>query len=138
MVLCVRPRMGGGGDRGGPTPPDEKLLQGEWRAVAVEVQGRQLTAEQVKAARVRVKGDKMTVTLGPGTVTESTIHLDPTKKPKALDLTPLAGEEKGTRCPAGIYELDGDSLRICVNDRPGGRSPARRSSSGSPGRRWWS
>ncbi len=40
--------------------------------------------------------------------------LDPTKKPKAIDFTIDSGPHQGTVLP-GIYELSGDTLRICYN-----------------------
>ena len=37
--------------------------------------------------------------------------LDPSKKPKAIDITQLSG--KGETIP-GIYSIDGDTLKICM------------------------
>jgi uncharacterized protein (TIGR03067 family) len=57
--------------------------------------------------------------------TQATIEYkaDPSQKPKAIDITPTTGPEKGTVIKA-IYEVDGDTLRICgptaekANNRP--------------------
>jgi uncharacterized protein (TIGR03067 family) len=45
----------------------------------------------------------------PGTA----IKLDPTLKPRAIDLTPLDGPFKGKTTP-GPYELSGDTFRLCM------------------------
>ena len=44
---------------------------------------------------------------------EFTVKLDPSKKPKAIDATPLAGAFKG-KTVLGIYQLEGEELRICL------------------------
>jgi RNA polymerase sigma-70 factor (ECF subfamily) len=43
---------------------------------------------------------------------EATYVLDPTKTPKAIDLTPDRGPAKG-KTLSGIYELEGDRLKVC-------------------------
>jgi uncharacterized protein (TIGR03067 family) len=46
--------------------------------------------------------------------------LDPAKKPKQIDLVIAEG-----RAVKGIYLLDGDTLKLCVEKEPGGGRPAR-------------
>jgi uncharacterized protein (TIGR03067 family) len=50
-----------------------------------------------------------------------TFVLDPGKKPKTIDIKFTEGPEKGNTS-LGIYELDGDTLKICLTitakDRP--------------------
>jgi uncharacterized protein (TIGR03067 family) len=52
---------------------------------------------------------------------QGTIEINPTKKPKTIDVKPEIGTNKG-KTLLGIYELDGDSLKICLalpdKDRP--------------------
>ena len=43
--------------------------------------------------------------------------------PKAVDLTPLDGENKGAPL-AGIYLLEGDTLKLCLPTLPGRKRPA--------------
>jgi uncharacterized protein (TIGR03067 family) len=57
-----------------------------------------------------VKGDKVTVSTGDKVVAEVTITVDPSKKPKWMDSV-TTGEDKKA---LAIYELDGDTLKICV------------------------
>jgi uncharacterized protein (TIGR03067 family) len=44
---------------------------------------------------------------------EFTVTLDPSKKPKAIDATPSNGEFKG-KTVFGIYQRDGEELKICL------------------------
>jgi uncharacterized protein (TIGR03067 family) len=46
--------------------------------------------------------------------------LDPGEKVGRIDLIPLDGPEKGTTFP-GIYERDGETLKLCVSWASGGR-----------------
>ena len=59
------------------------------------------------------KGDAVFSREGAKTEEMFTFLLDPTKKPKEIDLTPKVGPQKG-RTDRGIYLLDGDSLKICI------------------------
>ena len=57
---------------------------------------------------------KLTITMGDKPQKESAYKLDPAAKIKAIDIT---GEQG--RTASGIYELDGDTLKICVPERSG-------------------
>jgi uncharacterized protein (TIGR03067 family) len=46
--------------------------------------------------------------------------LDPTQKPMQIDLTPASGPNMGKVLP-GIFELDGDNLKVIWNDKNKGR-----------------
>ena len=62
------------------------------------------------------KNDRYTLTSKSGDPIEGTAKLDSSKKPKHIDLD-VAG-----RMLKGIYEIDGDTLKMCYklvgNDRP--------------------
>jgi uncharacterized protein (TIGR03067 family) len=60
-----------------------------------------------------VKGDKYTVTVG-AEVDQGTCKLNPSAKPKALDITGTDGPNKGKTILA-IYERNGDTLRVCYD-----------------------
>ncbi len=53
-----------------------------------------------------------TVTPRPGVTITGTFKIDPTAKPKTMDSTATNGDNAG-KTMLGIYELDGDTLKIC-------------------------
>lgn len=99
---------------------DLEQLQGIWQVTALEVDGNQAPDEALKEFKITVKGDRMSHKTGE-TTEESSFKLDPSKKPKQIDFTVVAGTDKGKNMKA-IYELDGDSLKLCVGS-PGAERP---------------
>ena len=95
-----------------------KALQGTWTVVSLELDGQ--SVEGGLAARVVVKGDRFT-TRGMGADYSGRVELDATATPRQFTLVFTDGPEKGNRNP-GIYELDGNTWRICLNTR-GGKRP---------------
>src|SRR5262249_5468544 len=66
-------------------------------------------------------GDRLTVLQGDKDVDETTIKLDPKKKPAAIDIVPGKGPNKG-KVSEGIYAFEGDTLKICTA-APGQKRP---------------
>jgi uncharacterized protein (TIGR03067 family) len=88
-------------------------LQGKWNVKALEMDGQNMPATMLTAARIVVQGTQFQ-SLGMGATFEGTLTVDPSASPKRFDLTFTAGPEKG-KTNFGIYELDGDRWRICLN-----------------------
>jgi uncharacterized protein (TIGR03067 family) len=59
------------------------------------------------ADTVRFDGDKLTFLRGTDTVSEGTVKVDAAKTPATIDFV------SGKTTYLGIYELQGDTLRIC-------------------------
>ena len=97
-----------------------KKFEGTWRLLSGEDDGKKLSGEALKSARLTVEGDRHTVRVGEATY-KGTHKLDPTKRPKAIDIHDTEGPFKG-QTVLGIYELVGDEFRICYappgKDRP--------------------
>lgn len=76
--------------------------------------------EDLKAAVLTLTDGKYEVDFG-GQVSKGTIALGLDKKPKTMDIEELEGANKGKMIVA-IYELDGDTLKVCYSlegkDRP--------------------
>ncbi len=108
-----------------PAPPDDALggeqqkLEGNWRMVGIELDGVKQPAEQVRGFSLRFKGGRFDSNMG-GQRQTGTYTIDPSKKPKAMDIVPADGPDKGQTRPL-IYELDGDTLRICGSEVGKGR-----------------
>lgn len=101
-----------------------KQMQGKWKVTKLVIDGQPGPKEALGAA-VTIKGDTLTVTLkrpdGKEETRSMTMHLDPTRTPKQIDMKPARD------VPAlGIYELKGNTLTICGADPPKSKDrPAR-------------
>jgi uncharacterized protein (TIGR03067 family) len=102
---------------------DLDAFKGVWTVVSAERDGKKMTAEQLEGIHVKLDTTgKVAVQKGDKTLFEGTIKLDPSKKPKAIDTTQTSeGEFKG-KTTQGIYELSGNTLKVCSaepgKDRP--------------------
>ena len=90
-----------------------KTLQGKWKVTAVE--GTKATANQLGVEEIEVDGYQMVWRAFTGKKEGVTgreilfgLSVDPAKKPKEMTLYLSAGSLPG------LYELDGDKLRVCV------------------------
>ncbi len=97
------------------TKGDIARLQGAWKIVSLEMEGRAMAAGMLAGARMAIQGDHFTST-GMGATYEGTIEVDASKTPRTFNLKFSAGPEKGN-ASLGIYELDGDTWRICFTGR---------------------
>ena len=123
---------------GSDTPADDKVdlkkeiskFQGTWTFESSEAGGKQLPADELKGFLVIFEGNKHTVKKGDEVIQVGTQKLDPSKSPKAIDVTMTEGPNKGA-VMLGIYEFDGDTLKVCF-DSQGKRRPTEfRSAPGS-------
>ena len=92
---------------------DDDAIQGTWLPSTAELAGKPFPDEVRKTIKLVIKDDKYTVTVGE-MVDKGTAKLNPKAKPKELDITGTDGPNKGKTILA-IYELDGDTLRICYD-----------------------
>ncbi len=96
---------------------DEVAILGVWELVTMEVNGMVLPAGG-EMMRFAFTDGKLKLTLvGKPKEQDATYKLDPAAAPKAIDID----EGKG-RTSLGIYDLDGDKLRICLAE---GKTPVR-------------
>jgi uncharacterized protein (TIGR03067 family) len=95
---------------------DEERLQGTWLVVSGEHAGKPVPDKMVQGLRQIMKGNRLTIQLGTETLAEGTFTLDPTKKPPAIDVEVIEKDGK-TRKGLGIYELDGDTLKLCMDPK---------------------
>ena len=100
---------------------DLDKLQGTWVMASLEVEGKQVAENKIKGTTLTIKGDKYIVKVK-DSAHEVTLKLDPKQKPKAVDMYFPDGPEL-PKLAKGIYELDGDTLRICRAQAAGGERP---------------
>lgn len=97
----------------GESDKDAKLIEGDWSPVSAEMAGTKMPDEFAKSIQLKVKDGRYTVTVGKAK-DEGTLKLDAVKKPKAMDIIGTDGPNKGKTFLA-IYEVNGDSLKICYD-----------------------
>jgi uncharacterized protein (TIGR03067 family) len=100
---------------------DQEALQGTWRPVSSEQGGKDQT-DEAKEYTLTFDKDTFTVKKGDEVIIKGTFKVDPSKKPKAIDMTVTEGrrdDDKGKEV-LGIYEVDKDSLKWCTAE-PGGK-----------------
>jgi uncharacterized protein (TIGR03067 family) len=86
-------------------------LAGRWQLVSSEKDGSKALEEEIRQTKFIIVGDKYTVELSGKTVKEGTFRIDPSKKPKTIDIYPTEPEAK---VQMGIYEWDGqEKIRVC-------------------------
>lgn len=104
----------------GDAKADLERLQGTWTVVGGEANGRPFPAEVVErdAATYTFEGDQVTVRDRGKTRGVLRVTLDATKRPKALDMKDLEGQEN-FRTIHAIYEVRGETLRICMDTKTG-------------------
>ena len=97
-----------------------KKLNGTWVVTSFTMDGNKVPEDDVAKFKLVLEGKKYTLKQEDNVVSKGTTKIDPSKKPKTIDISP-EGDGEGSTWP-GIYEIDGDSYKVCYNaggkDRP--------------------
>jgi uncharacterized protein (TIGR03067 family) len=95
---------------------DRDKIQGDWKAESMVQGGEKAPEELVKNFTLNVKDNRWMVMIN-GQEEKGTFKEDSSKKPKEITFTSDSGTER-----QGIYDLDGDTLKVCVGS-PGDTRP---------------
>lgn len=95
--------------KGEKPKPDAEAILGAW--VLDKFEGEDQPPPGVTIKFNFSKDGKLAIELGDQMREKGGYKLDPSKKPKAIDITDPEGD-----AGLGIYELDGDTLKICLVD----------------------
>lgn len=109
-----------------PTRPDREAIQGEWALVSETIAGNPLTPEQIGQLNkvLSIRGNRLRMSrtglAGQFRTYDGTFRLDPTAQPRAFDWSGKRsdGAVEGWK---GVYQLDGDVLRLCYVDASDGK-----------------
>jgi uncharacterized protein (TIGR03067 family) len=92
---------------------DSKDIQGVWSPVEAALGTQKMSQDFLKTTRLRVANDQYEVVVGKD-ADRGRLKLDSGAKTKAMDIIGTEGPNKGKTFLA-IYELKGDTLRICYD-----------------------
>jgi len=87
--------------------------------VSAESNGQKVPDAEIAKVKFAIKGAEMSFKEETDTKT-ATFKIDSSKKPAQIDIIPKDGPEKD-KTMRGIYELDGDTLKLCVRGMGEGR-----------------
>jgi uncharacterized protein (TIGR03067 family) len=113
----------------GGAQDEKKMMEGTWTMLSAELAGKEFPEEARKSTKLVLKADTYLVTVA-GSPDEGTVKIDAAKKPKAMDVSGTKGPNVGKTFQA-IYELNGDTLRICYDLSGKGRPTEFKTTPGS-------
>ncbi len=101
---------------------ESKRLEGTWTFVSLRAGDTEAPADVVEKWRCVIRGKELTwVVTGRGEQKNS-FEIDPSKSPKAIDITPLDEAAKGKKLQ-GIYKFEEGRLVICLPAPPAAGKP---------------
>jgi uncharacterized protein (TIGR03067 family) len=101
---------------------DIEALRGTWKVVELTEKGEKIAAKELEPVEVVILGTKMTINDEGKFREEIALKIDAAKKPKTVDLRYTKGPN-ADKVEPGIYEIDGDTLKICSCEKKGGDRP---------------
>ncbi len=109
-----------------PTARDVQRMQGDWMVRRMRVDGMDLPDPDAQSLFRTVEDGNYAVFRYSKRLSQGSFTLDATKSPKTIDSMPTPKPGSDASEPPkpirGIYEFDGDVMRIC-NSRPGQPRP---------------
>jgi uncharacterized protein (TIGR03067 family) len=118
-ITLVLAAQGAGDD---PNKKDLDAMQGVWKVVELSEKGTKLAAKETDPVDIVILGTKMAVNDDGKFREEITLKLDAKQTTKAVDFHYTKGPNLG-KVEVGIYVLDGDTLKICINEKKDGARP---------------
>lgn len=116
LGIMVGPAVGQQEPPGDAAKQELRRLQGSWRVEALEENGEKKGAEDLKDRTIFFGGDAFLVRQGGKLLQMGVLKFDPSKTPKSVNANIIQGGQKGDVL-LGIYERDGDSLKLCMDTR---------------------
>jgi uncharacterized protein (TIGR03067 family) len=114
----ARDTLAAGDDTG--RKPDKEMIKGTWKVLSSEADG----VDQPALANARLSFDDTGFAFGHEGQSRhrGTFTLGDSARPRTIDLTFTEGPHAGDRM-LGIYDWDGDHLKLCVTDPSGTNRP---------------
>jgi uncharacterized protein (TIGR03067 family) len=119
VVLAVHAVSGADDD---PTMKDLDAMQGTWKVVELSEKGEKVAAKETAPVEVVILATKMTFNDDGKFREEITLTVDAKQNPKTLDMKYTKGGNTG-KMQTAIYAIEGDTLKICINEKKNGARP---------------
>jgi uncharacterized protein (TIGR03067 family) len=97
-------------------PKDAKELEGTYKLVHAELDGKLAEKATIETVTITIKGDEFVLSSAPDDKKVSKIKAAPDAKPATIDFTPQDGPEKGKTFP-GIYKLEKGELVVAFSEK---------------------
>jgi uncharacterized protein (TIGR03067 family) len=94
------------------TKKEMKALEGTWQAVRLLKGTESAPKDLIEQISLVLEDDRIKMMVKNMVVAQAHFKVDPTKKPRQIDVTDLDGPNKG-KVSLGIYELEGTKLKTC-------------------------
>ena len=107
-----------------------KRQEGTWSVTSSIYDGQAASEKLVRSIKRIVEGDHAVWERDGKRFAGTKIELDPAREPKAIDVIPDGGRNRGERV-LGIYKLEGDKLTICMAEPGKSRPKAFKADKGS-------
>jgi uncharacterized protein (TIGR03067 family) len=131
LVLAASGRTGARADDKADVEKERQKFQGTWTIESSVTGATDIPADQLKEFILIFEGDKHTLKHGDKVFQVGTQKIDPSKSPKTIDVTMTEGPNKGA-VMLGIYEIDGDTLKVCFDPEGKKRPTEFKTAASSP------
>jgi uncharacterized protein (TIGR03067 family) len=111
-------------DPRGDVQVEMKKLEGTWRGVSFIADGKEVAGDRAKGLALTLKADGTWALLDGKDKSDGMFTVDPGKKPKAASFVIKNGMFKDMTT-LDIYDLDGDTLKICYVMVPAGKESTK-------------
>jgi uncharacterized protein (TIGR03067 family) len=101
-----------GADVDKDTDKEIQKFEGTWIFISIVAEGKDAAEEVVKNAKLTIQGRRFSLVYDRELHT-GIITVDPSKKPKTIDVIYSSGDAKGKKS-LGIYEIRNDALKVCM------------------------
>lgn len=102
--------LGADASKGDDAKKDLEKFQGTWTIISFHSDGKPVP--ELRGKKLKFSGDKMA--LEGSEDMKRTFKLDTSTKPREFDM--VSEDPKNPSAPPGIYEIDGDNLKVAVAD----------------------
>jgi uncharacterized protein (TIGR03067 family) len=125
LLLAATPPAGNDGVK-----QELEKFQGHWLMAAETAAGIPAPAKKLKGRKLVITGNRYFAESPVTGGEKGTFTIDPTQRPKSMDSSPSEEPNRGRKRLA-IYEINGDSLKLCYTAFGGARPKAFVSEPGS-------